>query len=71
MSAFPGSLYGWGSGISYASPLVAGAAALYIANHPEATPAQVRQALTDRREQTAFADDPDGIPEGVVNVAGL
>jgi subtilisin len=70
-STFSGGFYGFGSGTSYAAPHVAGAAALYLANHPNATPAEVRQALIDRREQTAFPDDPDGIPEGVVNVAGL
>jgi hypothetical protein len=48
-----------------------GAAALYLANHPNATPAEVQSALIARREQTAFPDDPDGVAEGVVNVAGL
>ena len=69
-STFPGGRYGLGSGTSYSSPLVAGAAALYLATHPDATPAQVRAALIADREQIAFADDPDGIAEGVVNVAG-
>jgi subtilisin len=70
-STFPGGLYGGASGTSFAAPHVAGAAALYLANHPNATPAEVQSALIARREQTAFPDDPDGIAEGVVNVAGL
>ena len=69
-STYPGGLYGFGSGTSFASPLVAGAAALYLATHPDATPAQVRAALIADREQIAFADDPDGIAEGVVDVSG-
>ncbi|MFC3575495.1 S8 family peptidase [Streptomyces yaanensis] len=36
------------SGTSMATPHVTGAAALYLANHPKATPAQVSQALVQR-----------------------
>ena len=53
-----------------ASPHVAGAAALYLANHPGATPAQVKSALLNSREQIALVNDPDGINEGVLRVAG-
>jgi subtilisin family serine protease len=39
------SLYKWGSGTSYSSPMVAGAAALHLHDNPGASPAAVRDAL--------------------------
>lgn len=71
-STYPGGIYACGScGTSYATPLVAGAAALYLHNHPGATPAEVRAALLASAEPGPIPGDPDAFPEGVVNVAGL
>ncbi len=44
-SAVPGGTYGEKSGTSMASPYVAGAAALVIAQHPDWTVAQVKEHL--------------------------
>lgn len=55
-------------GTSMAAPHVTGAAALYLARFPSTSPAQVRQALIDDREQGALRSDPDGAHEGVLNV---
>ncbi len=64
--------YDFEAGTSFSSPHVAGAAALYKASHPTASPAQVRAALiaagTFDYDGSA---DPDGIKEPLVNVASF
>ena len=45
LSAVPGGQYGAKSGTSMSSPYVAGAAALVVAQHPDWTPAQVKEHL--------------------------
>ncbi len=56
------------SGTSLSAPHVAGAAALYLATHPDATPAEVKAAILAAREDVALPNDPDGIDEGILNV---
>jgi subtilisin len=70
-STYPGGLYATGSGTSFSSPLVAGAAALYVHNHPDASPDQVRAALIETAEPGPIPGDPDPFNEGIVNVAAL
>lgn len=59
------------SGTSMASPHVAGAAALYKANHPSASPEQVKQVLQDAgtTDWTWPSEDKDGIQEKLLNVS--
>jgi subtilisin family serine protease len=70
-STFLKGTYAGGIGTSFSTPLVAGAAALYLAKHPDATPDRVRDALLKQRERGPIAGDPDGIDEGILNVSGL
>ena len=70
-STYPGGQYATDSGTSYAAPMVSGAAALYLVNHPGASPAQVRTALQSLAEPGPISGDPDQYPEGIVNLSHL
>jgi subtilisin len=70
-STYPGGLYASASGTSFAAPMVSGAAALYLVNHPGATPAQVRAGLLSLAEPGPIPGDPDPYPEGIVNLSHL
>ena len=60
------------SGTSMATPHVAGAAALYKANNPAASPRQVRRALIEAGNgDWNNADDGDGVKEPLLGVSSL
>jgi subtilisin len=60
--------YGVLSGTSFAAPHVTGAAALYLAKHPGASPATVRGALESAGSSNwDNSDDPDRIKEPLVD----
>jgi subtilisin len=68
-STYLGGGYKTLSGTSMASPHVAGAAALYKATHPGASPSQVKSALRSAANLNwNNLDDPDGIKERLLNV---
>ncbi|MFJ9040301.1 S8 family peptidase [Streptomyces sp. NPDC102406] len=56
------------SGTSMASPHAAGAAALYLADHPSATPAEVGEALVDRAVPGRVSGEGAGSPDKLLQV---
>ncbi|EPJ34245.1 putative Extracellular serine proteinase [Streptomyces afghaniensis 772] len=58
------------SGTSMASPHVAGAAALHLADNPTATPAQVSSALTAAATTGVVTSPGTGSPNRLLNVGG-
>jgi subtilisin family serine protease len=71
LSTLPDRSYGVHEGTSMSTPYVTGAAALYLANHPGASPAQVKQALLTQADLGGAIGDPDIPPTPIVNAAGL
>ena len=71
-STIPGDRYGSMSGTSMATPHVTGAAALFKASRPYATPAEVKAALLAAGTQDwDTSTDPDGVHEPLLNVARI
>ena len=56
------------SGTSMASPHVTGAAALYLAANPNATPAQVQTALVNNAISNTLTGVPAGTPNRLLNI---
>lgn len=60
--------YETATGSSFSTPLVAGAAALLKARHPQWSPQQIRDELLRSAEPGPIPGDPDRSPEGLLNV---
>ncbi|TVL92859.1 S8 family peptidase [Streptomyces sp. SAJ15] len=56
------------SGTSMATPHVAGAAAVYLAGHPDATPDQVAAALTEGATPDKISNPSEGTPNKLLKV---
>ncbi|KRV48150.1 peptidase S8 [Wenjunlia vitaminophila] len=56
------------SGTSMATPHTAGAAAIYLGTHPDATPAQVQQALIDGTSKNVVTDPGRRTPNRLLNI---
>jgi subtilisin family serine protease len=68
-STRPGPTYGYSSGTSMAAPHVTGAAALYKASRPLATPAEVRESLRYLGSNNWYRNtDPDRYHEPLLSV---
>lgn len=63
--------YEYWLGTSMATPHVSGAAALYLATHPDASPDDVKAALQASGDHTPVPGDPDAYPEPLVDVTGF
>jgi hypothetical protein len=71
-STKPGSTYGYSSGTSMATPHVTGAAALYKASRPKATPGEVKEALQYLGNLNwRTSTDPDSYHEKLLDVSKI
>ena len=72
-SGDPGGGYGQYEGASFATPLIAGAQALWRQQNPAATPAAIAQALTDGArplfDATSAPYPADAVGAGMVDVS--
>ena len=61
--------YAYGSGTSFATPLVAGVAAVYASRDRRSTPSSIREKLLATAEAGPIAGDPDNSQEGMLRAS--